>query len=175
MEKIHYKNMEILYEKSVYTKDLIRKVNIGVYGGGILTLVIAFITYFLTPNLLFKNTDSKFLICALPAVLSFGVLLISTAIFDYIVKHKLPKHYFFISRLISDPQSTYEFSTFMNEYGVLSQQIEDSMFKNLNEFVGEKVIIEDEGVDKKELMFVTIDCTKDTAVVTIKNIINTEN
>lgn len=167
--------MEILFEKNTYTRDFIRKVNFSIYGGGTLVVIIVFLVYFLVPNLLFKNTDSKFLICIVPAILSFSILLISTAIFDYIVKHKLPKHYFFISGLISDPQSKYEFSVFADEYGVLSQQIEDSMFKNLNEFVGERVIVKDENVDKKDLMFATIDCTPDKVLVTIKNMINNEN
>ena len=57
--RIHYKNMEILYEKSVYTKDFIRKVNLGVYGGGTLTLIIAFITYFLRKRL-FETLQDMF-------------------------------------------------------------------------------------------------------------------
>ena len=39
----------------------------------------------------------------------------------------------------------------------------------------EKVIIKDKDVNKKDLMFATIDCTQDKVVITIKNIINTEN
>ena len=46
------------------------------------------------------------------------------------------------------------------------------MFKNLNEFIGEKVVAKDKDVNKKDLMFTTIDCTQDRVVVTIKNIIN---